>query len=402
MWILGRLDLDPFTYCVMTAQTQSKARDRFLAAARRLDRFYGEDQGGPHIRRGGKVDMDFANGSRMWVEPPEEDSFRGDYAHIIWFDEAQAHTPDKSEDLKQGALPLLDTVEDGQVILSGTPGKYRAGWFWDALQAGKAGTAGYMASEYSAGDDASKIDLDDEEMWLRVLPGVANGLTTIEKMRARRAGMDDATWAMEYLAIWPQGAHSGAFDMAAWSECQGAYAERPERFTVAFDCAPESGSASVVAAWLGEDETVHVELLAQQLGTQWLPKFLYDLLVKYPRSRVVYDGLGRSAMVQPAETLKRQSKIAKRVHTQNSRDVAAGQDNLVKLVDARHLHLPEDQSTFTLAAAGTQWRNSADGSGRWFSWKHSDADISPVRAAAIAVWEEQQNPVRQAVIVGNG
>ncbi|KFD43147.1 hypothetical protein IU11_13985 [Cellulosimicrobium sp. MM] len=398
-WMLGLMDLEDDTYIVITAQTGSKSRDRFMSHARRLDRFYPEDAGGPKIRRGAIVDMDFANGSRMWSVAPHEDSYRGDEARVAFIDEAQSFDPEQGANLKQGIMPILDTVADGQVILAGTPGDSRAGWFWDALQAGLSEQPGHATSMYTAGDDIADIDLDDEEMWQCVLPGIGT-LTTLEKMRARRAGLDDATWAQEYLGVWPRGAFSGAFDIAAWNECADEFSEKPSEFVLAFDAQPESKSSSVVAAWRDGDQ-LRVELLAQRPNTDWTPKFLYDLLLRYPKARVVYDGLAKSAMTQPTEVLKRQKKIANRVVAHDSRAVMAGQDNIVKAVDSRSLRYPKSNVGLTNAVMGAQWRSDPEGKGRYLNWHRSDGDISPIRAAALAVWELEQNPRQKPIILDN-
>lgn len=393
-WIFGLCDLEPFTQVVVTAQTGSKARERMMSQARRLERFYPEDAGGPQIKRGAVASIEFKNGSRIWVATPDEDAFRGDEAHVIFIDEAQSFDPAESYALRQGAAPLLDTVQDGVIIMAGTPGRQRAGWYWDSLQAGQQGVPGVAASVYAA---TEADDINDEEVWKRVLPGVGT-LTTIEKMRARREQLSDVEWAQEYLGIWPISAGDRAISAEAW-EATSESVVKPdtERFTVALSVATDSSSAALVAAWRDSEGVGHVSVLDHRTGTNWLPDAAYGVLNRNPKARLVYDEIGANR--EPTEVLLRQRGIKSRVQPSPRKEVQAGQASLVRQVHAGTVKHAE-QPSLNKAAEVLQWREVRE-NGRWFGWARSDGDITPIAAAALALWDVDQNKNRKVLIIPN-
>ncbi|MFC4632120.1 hypothetical protein ACFO6V_28015 [Promicromonospora alba] len=397
MWLLGLLDSEPDTFVVMTAQTAVKARERFMAHARRLDRHYPEDAGGPKIRKGAVVDMDFQNGSRLWVVAPDEDSFRGDEARVVFFDEAQSYDKERGESLKQGAMPLLDSVDDGQIILAGTPGNVRAGWFWDALNLGAKEEPGHVSSWLSAGDDIAAVDLDDEDVWRSVLPGIGT-ITTLDKMRARRAGLSDPAWAQEYLGIWPKVLGETAISAEAWENtCLAAdgFPELPDAFALALSVLPPNDAASsLTAAYRDADGHGYVTTLHHQGGTAGLARVAGEILTKYPRVRLVYDGIG--ANNEPIKVLERDTRLRSRVHKVTSGDVQAGQAALVRELHEGTVFHREGQSGMDTAAESLRWNEAAD-KGRWFGFKKSGADISPLSGAALALWDIDQNVPRKTI-----
>lgn len=392
-WMLGMMDLHEDFKIVTTAQTGVKGRERFLDKARRLDRFYPQDAGGPVIKRGAIVDMTFKNGSRLWVVAPDEDAFRGDAANVVFFDEAQSYSLQQSKDLKQGALPLLDTVMDGMVVLAGTPGPARSGWFWDALEAGRDGKPGHTLSEYAAPDEA---DPHDEQVWVDTHPGIGT-LTTLDKMHARHAEMDPVAWSQEYLGMWPLSAVSRAIDYEAWKACAlPALPDRPERFALAYDCHPKDASAALVAAWRDEEGNAVFGLLHRQNGTKGFSKVVYDAVTKH-KVDVHYDDIGPSHEV--AEVLGREAKSRNRVKKVTTKDLQAGQMSLVRQIRDKTVRHP-DQPGLNTAAEMLQWKENRE-FGRTFGWLASGGDISPIRAAAMALWayDSQKAPTKTAILV---
>ena len=106
-WLLGRCAEVPDSMWVTTAQTGIKARDRFMAVARLLERHFPEDAGGPHVYRGaGHEALEFDNGSRLVVVAPKGEAFRGEGASV-YVDEPQEFDVPRSDDLRQAVYPLL-------------------------------------------------------------------------------------------------------------------------------------------------------------------------------------------------------------------------------------------------------------------------------------------------------
>src|SRR5699024_2291568 len=106
----------------------------------------------------GDESIEFDNGSRIWVVPPESGAFRGEAADAMLFDEAGELTLQRSEDLLAGALPLMDTRPRGQVIITGTPGLIRAGLLWSTLERGRTREPGVGILDYSARDDEPSVN----------------------------------------------------------------------------------------------------------------------------------------------------------------------------------------------------------------------------------------------------
>lgn len=382
-WMLGRCETIPESQWVTTAQRGIKARDRFMAVARILERHYPQEQGGPRIFRGaGHEAFEWENGSRLTVVPPRAEAFRGEGANV-YVDEPQEFEAPHSEDLRQAVMPLLDTLDAGQVVLSGTAGKVRAGWFWSALEAGRAGATGHTLSEYAAPESA---DPEAEATWMAAHPGIGT-LTTLDKMRARRAGMSLPQWTMEYLSWWPPDMSTSAIDQVKWAAAEVPVLPRPDRFGLAYDVAIDGSSAALCAAWRDEDGVAYVGVLEHREGVSWLAARTAEVARKY-RVPVRYDAIGANHAV--AAELSRMRGVS--VVAGNSKDAqGAAQSTVSVLGDGLLRHF--GQVSLTGAARGAAWRQSEGG--RYFARKASAADVTPLVAASLALWQFDQTPARQ-------
>lgn len=383
-WILGMCDLNDDFFVIVSGQTGAKSRDRFMAAARKLDRFYPREAGGPFIRRGAMPDMDFQNGSRLWNISPKPDNFRGDAAHVYLQDEAMTLDAQEGEDIKQAAMPIFDTVDEGMVILAGTAGPARGGWFWDSLELGRRMTPGYAVSEFSLADHE---DPDDERLWPIMHPGLRYGLTTIEKLRARRAGMSKAQWRMEYAGQWPLNALNRALDTAAWERCAAPFRPRPEHFAIAWDLAPDNSSAAVVAAWREDDGTACVEVLREDAGTTWVPGFVAALW-KAHRCLIGYDKV--TGNFEPATQLAntRPPIPCYGLPLAQTAGAEARFDAMIRAGTIEHYN----QAALNRAVEGASWRDLGD-SGRIWGRKSSEHEVAPLVAAAVALATFDARPV---------
>lgn len=391
LWLLGLCDTEEFTNVFISAQTGAKARERLLTTARRLDRFYPEDAGGPKIRRGAVADIEFPNGSRIQAISPDPDNFRGDAIRVVWLDEAQAHDPLKSEDLKQAVPPVLDTVENGQVILSGTPGVVRAGWYWNALEGGRNGAAGVGLSEFALPEDA---DVHDEANWYDVHPGLRHGLTTIEKMRARHEAATDLAWRMEYCGQWPVDTGTHALNLEHWQRDVSEFIDRPERVGLAFDVAIDGSTASLCAAWRGEDGRPVVEVLAAEMGTQWLPRKVAEAQAKHRRYAVGFDNIGSNVDIS---TACRQMRPAPRLAPLSMKDtLGAAQRFAAEIAGDGVVHFAQADLNAAIENAG--WRD-VNRSGRAFTKRdRNGAPINALVAASLALWQYDQTREGGAVL----
>lgn len=402
-WILGKCLHQPGTKVVTTAQDGIRARNRFREVQRILDAsdFTGEKD--PTNRLGklrwanGDEAIEFDNGSRIWVVPPEAGAFRGEAADLMFFDEAGELSVMRSEDLLAGALPLMDTRPGGQVVIAGTPGLERAGLLWNTLESGRAKEKGYGVVEYSIGDHEQLATWSEsgERVLNRDLickrhPGIGT-LTTYERIKARFGGMPIAQFEREYGCRFPFEAATSAISGLAWEEClaEGGLPLRPDRVGLAFDVTPDSGSGALACAWRDEHGVAHGEILAVRPGTDWITQLGRKAFLKH-RSPIAYDAIG--ANTDPADRLHRAHVSLK---PQQLKDIQAASARLVQEIEARNFRHYR-QSDLDDAVSGAAWRDIGDG-GRLFARKKSTSNVSPLVAISLALRQFDRIPERQAI-----
>lgn len=395
--LLGRCLSIPGYRVISTAQDGTRAGQALREILMVLDSIDPDGTMGLWTTRysnGGEA-IYFENGSRWERRPPKEDAFRGAYADCLLFDEAGSYGPDVTEALVQGAIPLLDTRKMGQLVITGTPSKSRAGLLWDSLQMAEAGKSGVGALDYGMTDED---DPESEDTWWRCHPGLASGLTDIDVIRERFETWPRPRFMTEYLGYFPKAAADRAINPDDWeTTLEENVLPDTDRFVLAFSCAPDASSASLVAAWRDQTGVAHVTLQDHRAGTSWLAKASHALLIKYPKVRLVYDAVG-SANLDTASILERTSKVKARVTPAARKDVRAGQEGLIRMIASSDVHHP-DQPGMNEAADILRWKESE--AGRWFSHHMSKGDITPLSAAALAMFEFENNAQRRATIVKN-
>lgn len=391
--LLGRCYARPGHKVITTAQDGLRARRRFREVMRVLDAggFAARGLGRLYLSNG-EERIEWANGSSMWVVPPEPGAFRSEAADDVLFDEAGELSIDESENLVAGALPLMDTRPMGQVIITGTPSPVRAGLFWDTLEHGRTRTKGVGILDYSIRDDEPSVlfpDGEDAEPQLnrpllqRVHPGIGT-LTTLRKIEERFSKMTLVKFEMEYLCRFPFDQSVSAINPTRWKTAGStdALPVRPDRVGLAFDVAPDGSAAALAAAWRDDTGRAHLELLAYRPGVTWLPAVAKIAATKH-RTAIAYDVIG--ANTNPADLMHR---LRVRLAGQNLKAMqGAAQRIVAELDDAQLVHYR--QKDLDLAVDGANWRNVNEG-GRLFGRKASAHDVAPLVAASIALWHFDQ------------
>lgn len=385
-----------------TAQDGIRARATFRKIQRMLqaDDFEGVKNSAARMGKlrwaNGDEAIEFGNGSRIWVVPPESSAFRSEAADIILFDEAGELSVDRSEDLVTGALPLMDTRSAAQVIIAGTPSKDREGLLWDKTQEAlapksKIGAVLYMADDT---DEIFEVDADGTQrlnvnLLKRVHPGIGT-LTKLATIVRRSEQMKQDQFEREYLCRFPFDSASSAIKESDWNACQSTdpLPPRPDRVGIAFDVAPDGSSAALVAAWRDETERAHIELLALDWGTDWLPAAARKAQRKH-RSPIAYDSIG--ANEDPASRMKKLRCSLAPVWLKQVQGAAARIAGAI----TKHKLTHYDQDDLTTAVLGATWRTVGD-SGRLFARKASASDVSPLVAASLALWQFDQQGRRRA------
>ncbi|MDF9877470.1 hypothetical protein M2316_002817 [Cellulosimicrobium cellulans] len=399
--ILGRAATREGYRCVVTAQRGTVASRILLEHGEMLLR-NGEavesreargDTSRPVLfRSGGREHIDFPNGSRIWVVPPEAGAVRSAAADDVVIDEAGEFEGDKGRDFLLGVLPLMDTKGPlAQLIIAGTPGKLRSGMFWESLEEARAGADDELGIvDYSASD---ADDPEDRAVWERVHPGPSSllpdgrALTPMRVLERRYEKLGPVGFAREYLCLWPLDASVSAIDMAAWDEHTVPMEGLPERFGLAYDVAPDGSSAALCAAWRDEDGVARLGVVAYEMGVSWLAQRAHAVAKKH-RVPVRYDGIG--ANHGPAQEIERLRGVTTTVGY--AKDAMAAAQLLVSsLADGKLA--PFDQVSLRAAADGAAWRQTEGG--RLFARKASAGDVTPLVAASLALLQFDQMPARQ-------
>lgn len=408
--ILGRCATRKAYKVVVTAQDGIRARNRFREAQRALQAndFIGEFD--PSKRLGklrwanGDESIEFDNGSRIWVVPPEAGAFRGEAADLLVFDEAGELSETRSDDLISGALPLMDTRPYGQVIFAGTPGLARTGLLWEKFRAALEPKSKLGIVAYYAKDNETTFEYDADgnyklntKLLKRVHPGIGT-LTKLDVIESRSQSMSPAQFEREYFCRFPFDNATSAIPQSLWEKaCAGAnLPERPAKIGLAYDVAPDGSAAALVAAWRDETGRAHVEVLAADWGSQWLASQARTAARKY-RVPIAYDNIG--ANMDTADQLQR---FRVRLQPMYIRQMEGAAARFMENLNSGNLS-HYDQPDLTSAALGAAWRSVND-SGRLFARKASTADVTPLVAASVALWQYDQitkhNQTRKIITSG--
>lgn len=379
---VGRCQTRAGYVVVYCAQTGLKSRERFNQVVRRLGKS-GATGWEAHAGKG-EERIEFDNGSVLHFWPPKPDRFRGDEIHLIIFDEAQEVDDEDGAELVGAAQPTFDTVEDAQLVVSGTAGKVRSGLLWESLEKGRAGE--WAIVEYAAPDDIALEDaLDDEDLWVQVHPGPATNPTperVVALLRKRRKSMSAVAFGREYLGIWPETVGlTTAFSAEAWEACGAEHVERPQRFGFAFDVTPSRDFAAISAAWREADGTIRVEQIDMRPGVAWLiPELLK--LHRQTRAPIGYDAATGSGALDIADELKR-TRTKPETRGMTTADYVSACLAFAQAVVDGKLEHPRQPELTTAAEVAVKRKIGDIGWG----WKRSESagNIAPLVAATVAL-----------------
>lgn len=395
--LLGRCSTIPGYRVVTTAQDGTRAGEKIREHMEILEANGFEESGlGELFWSNGKERIKFANGSLIWVVAPKPGAFRSAAADAILFDEAGELDPDLGHALMAGALPLMDTRDAPQVIITGTPGMARAGLLWDTLEDGRRKKRGTGIVDYSIRDDEDSTvlsDPDDPEsprvlnvkVLKRVHPGIGT-LTTLARMKQRFEKMQLLEFEREYLCRWPFDAVSSAIDPEQWAAAECEPIDRPERVGIAYDVAFDSTTASVAYAWRDDTGRAVVEVVEHRPGTSWLANTAHRATRLHPKCPVAFDRIG--ANLDPSAALDRMRPRARQAPRTVAEHVAATQRFAAELREGRVRHF--GQADLDAAVLNATWRD-AGRSGRVFGQRAKGAAaINPLVACVLALWQYDQ------------
>lgn len=339
-------------------------------------------------KQAGSIQWTFPNGSVFkFLNTPTAKALRGGAADVVWVDESQEFDAEQSAELKAGALPLMDTRDDAQLILSGTAGKQRSGWFWDTLEVGRKAGAGVAILEYAADPSTTYEQINDEDVWASAHPGIGT-LTSLEKMRSRREAFGDPEWAMEYLGLWPEDYSVSVFDSAKWGASERPVPKAmPDNVAFGYDVSFNGSTAAIVAAWRDGDD-VFFNLVEHRSGSSWVRPRIVELSKKYKAAVGLNDIGGVRAVREEVERARSipKSRIVPVAYAQ----IAPSCSTILREFDDDHMkHF--GQAGFTEAFLQVARQQMGDKAWKWVPGV-AGADITPVWAATMALRAFDEKP----------
>lgn len=232
-----------------------------------------------HLSNGSER-MEFLNGSQWTIDAPKKESGHGQTLGLTIGDEIFAQKDDR---LEQALAPTTATIDDAQSLWISTAGESKtlSPFLWKKAEAGRARVEATRADlsllnryrslyvEYSAPEDA---DPDDPLTWWGCMPamGYTQNVRKITDFRDQLQGGFTRPflnwWADDVEKTWkiPQDRweHEAVVD-------PGSEVARDEVVYV-IDVAPGSEWASIAVAGIRDDARIHLEVLADAPGTDWI------------------------------------------------------------------------------------------------------------------------------------
>lgn len=362
--------VNPGTLTVWTAHRFKVARETFdeLKGIATLPAL------APHIdpdaitTAAGNETIPFRNGSRIVFAARERGSVRGfRKVRRLVIDEAQILTEAAMSDL----APTQNQADNPQLIMMGTPPKPAdpsetfTSLREDALKDEAEGT---LYVEFSAEPGS---DPDDRAAWRVANPSLGTRTPERAIVRLRKLLANDDDFLREALGIWSEeSGRSSVWDLEAWASLADPSAERGASPSFGVAVAPDRSWSAIAVAWRRPDGLAQVMVSDYKPDASWLDERVQQLRDRWGgKTSVAAKGLV-AGCDKPVSA-------------------ALAHNALADLVAARGLR-HGNQGELNTAVRAARWKPSGDT--RVLDRKGS-ADISPLDAAALAVWGlEQQGP----------
>lgn len=331
----------------------------------------------PHIRQvktgSGEQQIIFRNGSRILFGARERGFGRGfDEVDALVFDEAQ-HMTDSSLDDMVPATNQSRQPEGALMLFMGTPPRPQdPGEVFKRMRAdAEAGDEDTGWVEFGADQDYSPTPLPaplDDRDWGQIAaanPSFPDDTSRTAVLRLRKKLGDDS-FLREGLGIWTSRLTEHERLIEAWSRC-ASRAEPTGQIGYGVATAPDHSWSAITAAWVRDDGRTQVEVVDYQRGTLWLPERVAQVRARQ-YGPVAYDAAAAGAVPN-----------VKAVTTADRSQADNALAEKIEKLTVCHAEQPE----LDVSVRAHTWKTS--GETRHFDRKGS-TDISPLVAAALAVW----------------
>jgi phage terminase large subunit-like protein len=323
-------------------------------------------------RAGGKEAIELTNGQRFKIMARARGTGRGFAGDTVIMDEALEL---RDQNSINALLPTLATRPNSQLIFASSAGDRGSVVLAGVRSRGHAGAPRLLFVEYAADPDAP---LDDHDQWTTANPGCPD-LISFDAIQQELDSMSADGFRQERLGIWADELSRAVIPAQVWRDTLRTVQTLPEpgRLGLAFDVATDRSASSIMIAWKVADQLIHVRLSRHAAGDNWLTDELAALAQAW-QVPVTFDDAGPARDIGEALRLR---GVA--VEAVGGRDFAASCARLVSGLTGQlithHPDLALDQ-----AAGNATARNVGEA---WaFARRSTSVPISPLTAAALAVW----------------
>jgi hypothetical protein len=378
---MGRCIAERDYRAAYTAQTGHVTTERF---GERMGELAGTALGRrAQLRRSQGTERVAFGNSYLKAFPPRDGALRGSALDLVVIDEPQEIDAELGVALDQTILPTFTTRPRRQLILIGTAGTDQSAFLARYLAMARAGAAGVALAEFGAEDDD---DPTDPDVWHRRHPGLAAGLTDVGALSSALAVMGPESFAREYLCVWVASG-SRLIPAADWTAIRHRDAIPADGSlpVLGVDVAVDRSAAAIVACWPAAGTSAPVlEVVDYAPGVSWAAPRLAELVAAHHAPAVLATAAG------PALTVVADAgRLGVTVRTLTDREFTAACAGLLdRVADRTVWHRGEP--ALDAAAGGAGRRVSGDG---WaFSRRSSTAEVSPLVAAALALYAHGDRP----------
>ncbi|MDR1237845.1 MAG: hypothetical protein LBK28_06370 [Propionibacteriaceae bacterium] len=391
---IGRCLTIPGYKVLYTAQDGTRARELLTREVfphlRALQKRTGQgyDHYGMRLLKGvGAEQVVFDNESFITPIPPDADSFRSKAADLIIIDEAGTITDEIGNIVISAAMPLLDTRDDPQLVITGTAAETQTGLLWSEIQDPTNSRVIYASSqdEAQAFIDAAEFN---EELIARVHPGYGS-LSSAKVIQTNfnwhKLKDELELFAREYLGYFPEQGSNGAIPIAKWnaSGLDGPVPPRPARPGLAFEVGTDQEDAALVAAWRDPEGHAYIDLVWYAEGTNWLTSKVQAAATKH-RVPIHYD----QVLSTSSDFAQLLTRLRTRIAPLGLQEVKAATARIRREIGNGNLYHWKDQTKLTQSALGAVWRNI--GESRLFGRSKAEHTAAPIVAATLALWAYDQ------------
>lgn len=315
------------------------------------------------------------NGSLQQIIATSERSGHGQSLDLAVVDEAFSQIDFR---LEQALKPAMITKSEPQLWVISTAGTGSSVYLRSKVDRGReicsaGGQSGSVYFEWAAGDDD---DPADPETWLNCHPALGHTIS-FDALNTDFHSMELADAERAYLNRWTSGLSAGPIPVGAWNRREDIDAVLGDGLCFGIDFAPDRSTGSIVAAGPC-DVGWGVEVVDRRSDVDWVVARCVELAERWKPAGFVVDSVGPASSIVPDL-----EAAGLRVVVSNGRDMANACARFHDaVVGAKLVH--RGQPDLTAAVVGAQKRKLGD---RWaFSRSSSAVDISPLVAAALALW----------------